>query len=71
MVGLPAAFPVSTPVPSPSVAFPTSLLVHTPPVLESLSIACTFTHTGTFASIAVGKGCTVAVIVAIHDVGKV
>ena len=62
---VPAATPVTTPLPDPTVATPALPLFHVPPP-ASLSVMVRPTHTGVFPVIEVGVGLTVITVVVIQ-----
>ena len=62
MTEVPGDTPVTTPLEEPIVATPVELLVHTPPVVASLSVVVFPAHTDAVPAIAaVGRTVTVAV----------
>ena len=71
MVALPAATPVTVPVPEPMVAIEVLLLVHVDVPEASASVVLPPTHTEAMPVIADGSGLTVNTAVAVQPVGKV
>lgn len=66
MVAVPAATPVTIPVPDPTVAITVLLLLHAPPVVASLSVVVWLTHAVVAPVIADGSAFTVTGFVDIH-----
>ena len=71
IVGLPAATPVTMPLPVPTVAKPVLLLLHVPPVVPSLSVVVWLTQTDMVPVMPAGSGLTVSADVIKQPVGKV
>ncbi len=68
---MPEIFPVTTPVPEPTVAAEVLLLLHTPLAEASVSVIVDPTQTSIAPKIAAGDGYTVTVIVVKQVVGNV
>ena len=69
MTAVPAATPLTTPVPEPTDAVPDALLVHTPPEGELLNVVVAPSHTVGTPVIAPGALFTVTVFVATQLAG--
>ena len=68
---MPAATPVTRPEPEPIVAIDTSLLLHVPPLVASVSVVVAPSQTLSVPPIVAGSGLMVTNVVLRHDVGSV
>ena len=71
IVAVPASTPVTTPLPDPTVATATLLLLHVPPGTASAKLDVKPWQTLIVPVIAEGSGLTITTAVVVHPVGKV